>query len=110
MDRRRFFTGKSTLTESLSRDESKSLFEDTMSALSRLYEADEQDTAEDKQDTPEDKPEAEDNSAEETNPEAEANSDEESAVGADIQKLAAAADQIEVPDKSVKLSGKADKI
>ena len=40
MDRRRFYTTNS-LTESLSSDQRRSLFEDAMSELNKLYEEDE---------------------------------------------------------------------
>lgn len=100
MDRRRFFINKhASLNESLERDSAKSLFEETMSTLSRLYEADEPEKE------PEDKPDAQDK-AESTEPD----NSEDSKIAGDINKLAQVADKIEIPEKSIKLEGKADKI
>lgn len=90
MDRRRFYINKSTgLKESLERDTAKSLFEETMSALSRLYEADEPDTKEDQ---------------------TQAENPEEDKITGDINKLAKIADTVDVPESNIKLEGKADKI
>jgi hypothetical protein len=89
MDRRRFFTNK-PLNESLSSNQRASLLEDTFAELNRLYEADEEPKEADT--TAEQKQDAEDKAV------------------SDINKLAKVADNVEIPEKSVKLDGKADKL
>lgn len=94
MDRRRFYSSKTPLTESLSNN--KSLFEETFHELNKLYEANE---------------EAE-NSTSETNGE---NAKEQEAQETDkasnnVNKLAAIADKVEIPEKSIKLTGNADRL
>ena len=79
MDRRRFHLPKEGLTESFSTSQSKSLLENTFKELNSLYEADEE---------PKDQKSAE--------------SEKEDKAVSDISKLAAAVDQVEVPEKNIK--------
>lgn len=108
MDRRRLFLNTQSLKESLSSDERRSLFEDTMSVLSRLYEADEADKPDEK--TEADAPAANDPGDATTADDTKDAGEDTDKSTTDIAKLSAAAGKIDVPDKSVKLEGKADKI
>lgn len=88
MDRRRFYVQRKNLTESFDNH----LFEDTFRELNRLYEADEVE-----------KTETDAAAEEQTNQEADKAS-------SDISKLAAVADKVDIPEKSIKLEGTADKL
>ena len=108
MDRRRFYINKPTsLKESLERDTAKSLFEETMSALSRLYEADEPDEPDTKEESEGNAKETPDEATED---QPQAGNPEDEKITGDINKLAKIADAVEVPESNIKLEGKADKI
>jgi hypothetical protein len=91
MDRRRFHLTDNNLNESFSANQSKSLLENTFSELNRLYEADEQPSK--TQDKVTDSGEK-----------------EEDTTITNISKLASIADKVDVPEKSIKLEGTADKL